>query len=288
MKYILSCYAIALSLIFFLFQGNAYSIELKDMVLVPDGEFMMGSPETAGYPREEQPRHRVNVSEFHIQSHEVTNREFSDFLNEMLKNPEFLRDRESLIVIRNDLKKDAKKDWWPADILFDNNKFRPVPGFEDYPVLSVSWYAADAYCRKAGGRLPTEAEWEKAARGKTGEADYPWGNVLPGDGIVFNIRWANNQYPAPVEPVKSSYRNSYGLYHVSGNVAEWCADWYDPGYYRSSPTKDPKGPDIGNEKVIRGGSWASSAQAIRITFRNYSNPGNLPSGVGFRCVKGSR
>jgi formylglycine-generating enzyme required for sulfatase activity len=257
----------------------------QEMVLIPEGEFTMGSPETARYPAEEQPAHRVFTPAFYMQIHEVTNTAFASFLNAVLRKQATDKERERWIVIRDDLKTEKGKDFWPADITFEDGIFRPVAGFEQYPVISVSWYGAEAYCKWAGGRLPTEAEWEKAGRGGLQGSDYPWGNMLPNDGIIFNRTWVHNHYPAPVETVRSYYPNGYGLYGMAGNAAEWCSDWYEPSYYRHSPHKSPKGPDTGNSKVTRGGSWASNAHGVRVGFRNFGNPAGMPSGVGFRCVK---
>ncbi len=256
-----------------------------EMTFIPEGEFAMGSPDSGKYPTEEQPSHRVFISSFYIQVHEVTNEAFSIFLNESSLKENFSRQREGWIVIRDDLKTERGRDFWPTDITVESSKFKALAGFEQYPALSVSWHGADAYCRWAGGRLPTEAEWEKAARGGLQGADYPWGNMLPSDGIIFNRTWVHNHYPAPVETARTYYPNRFGLYGMAGNVAEWCSDWYDPSYYRNSPSRNPKGPESGSGKVTRGGSWASTTQGLRVGFRNFGNPASMPSGVGFRCVK---
>ncbi|MDA8241057.1 MAG: formylglycine-generating enzyme family protein [Nitrospiraceae bacterium] len=263
------------------------------MVLIPAGSFLMGSPRIENkpleaYPKGETPRHEVYLDAFLIDKYEVTNKEFAEFLDAEKHSAGFEEKREKWVVIRNDLEKQEKADWWPTEIERDGGSYRPVPGFERYPVLSVSWYAADAYCRWAGKRLPTEAEWEKAARGGPAKKDYPWGNEIPTGGVIFKRSWQNNAYPAPVGKVGNYYPNGYGLYDMAGNVSEWCSDWYDRDYYRrSSPSKDPRGPETGLQKVIRGGSWANTAPFLRVAYRNSSSPGSLQSGVGFRCVKGA-
>lgn len=267
--------------------GAAELGDKLEMTLIPSGEFTMGSPETGKYPAEEQPAHRVSTSAFYMHTHEVTNEAFSVFLNASFPKMGQAKERAAWVVIRDDLKSDQGKDFWPADITAESGSFKPLPGFGQYPVVSVSWYGADAYCRWAGGRLPTEAEWEKAARGGPSGADYPWGNMLPSDGIIFNRVWVHNSYPAPVEPVRTYYPNGFGLYGMAGNVAEWCSDWYEPAYYRRSPQSNPLGPETGTSKVIRGGSWASVAQGIRVGYRNFGRPTSMPSGVGFRCVRDS-
>ena len=260
------------------------------MALVPAGSFLMGSPliknnPLAAYPEAETPRHKVSLGAFYIDKFEVTNKAFAAFLNASRKEEDFGQTRKKWVVIRNDLDEQDKTGWWPTEIELDNSSYRAVPGFELYPVLSVSWYAADAYCRNAGKRLPTEAEWEKAARGGLAEMDYPWGSEIPTAGVVFRRVWRNNAYPAPVEQVGTYYANGYGIYDMAGNVSEWCADWYAPSYYEDSPTGNPKGPETGTMKVIRGGSWASDQHSLRVAFRSSSSPFNLNSGVGFRCAK---
>ncbi len=260
------------------------------MAPVPAGEFLMGSPGGTtnlfeSYPATETPRHEVYLDSFMIDKYEVTNREFAEFLNAGRRAPGFAEKREQWVVIRNDLEKQEKADWWPTEIEEDGGTYAPVPGFGKYPVLSVSWYAADAYCRWAGKRLPTEAQWEKAARGGLAKKDYPWGNEIPTGGVIFKRAWQNNAYPAPAAEVGNYYPNGYGLYDMAGNVSEWCSDWYDPAYYQRSPSKGPKGPETGFQKVVRGGSWANAAPFLRVAYRNSSTPESLNSGVGFRCVK---
>lgn len=252
------------------------------MVLIPEGPFIMGSPERSSYPEDEKPSHRVYLDEFYMDMYEVTNQEFANFLNTVAPDEET---RKKWIVLRSDLKTEERKDWWPAEIVFENNRYRPVKGFERHPVNSVSWFAADAYCRWAGKRLPTEAEWEKAARGGLKGKLYPWGDAYPTQGIVFNRPWRDNAFPVPTMPVGNYHPNNYGLWDMAGNVAEWVADWYDPDYYRISPRKNPKGPEEGTEKVIRGGSWAGVADSLRVSARGHATPDSMPSGVGFRCAR---
>lgn len=258
----------------------------EDMVKIPAGSFHMGSPDNNDYPFEERPRHKVYVSAFMIDIYETTNGQFAQFLNAMASRLNNFEDqRQKWVVVRKDLESDEKKDWWPTEIVDERGKYKAVAGFEQNPVLSVSWFGADSFCRWAGKRLPTEAEWEKAAKGKHEDTDYYWGNELPTDGIIFKRYWLNNYLPAPTEPVGNYHPNDNGIFDMSGNVSEWCSDWYEQSYYRKSPASDPKGPESGSNKVIRGGSWTSTAETVRVAFRNFSNPDWLNSGVGFRCVK---
>lgn len=258
----------------------------SSIALVPGGTFFMGSGDESGHSYEESPRHKVYVNSFYMDKHETSNAQFARFLNALTDARTMNEDlRASWIVIRNDLAVDDKKDWWPTEIALENGVYSPLPGFENYPVVSVSWFAADAYCKWSGKRLPTEAEWEKAGRGGLEGKEYPWGDELPTVGVNYKKVWKNNAYPAPVEANNSFNPNGYGLYNMAGNVAEWCSDWYNAYYYRSSPSENPKGPETGISKVTRGGSWASNYSSVRVGFRNYSFPAALNSGVGIRCVK---
>jgi len=255
-----------------------------DMALIPAGEFLMGGPEKSlvfDLPPEERPRHRVYTDAFLMDRHEVTNAEFAAFLNSSRPEP---AKRRTWVVIRSDLET-VDPELWPTEIEEKDGKFAAVRGFEDYPVVSVSWYGADAYCRWAGKRLPTEAEWEKAARGGLEKMEYPWGNSLPTQGVVFRRIWTDNAYPAPAERVGSYLPNGYGLFDMAGNVWEWCADWYDPGYYGKSPYRNPGGPREGEVKVVRGGGWSNDAFKLRVAFRGFSHPARLDPTTGFRCAR---
>ena len=254
-----------------------------EMALIPGGEFFMGS-DSKDLP--DAPLHKVHVSGFYLDRYEVTNRQFAVFLN-TVKPPETKGgERWSWVVLRSDLQLEERQEWWPTEIIYDERtaSYAPFPNFEDYPVLSVSWYAADAYCRWAGKRLPTEAEWERAARGGLEKKEYPWGNEIPTGGVIFERRWMSNSNPPPTEPVGNWHPNGYGLYDMAGNVWEWCSDWYNPNYYKKSPRKDPKGPEVGIEKALRGGSWFNSAYYLRVALRNHIVPENSDDAVGFRCA----
>jgi formylglycine-generating enzyme required for sulfatase activity len=158
--------------------------------------------------------------------------------------------------------------------------FRCGPDYLNHPVVAVNWVDAKAYAEWCGKRLPTEAEWEYAARGGLEGLNYPNGNTLaPSDG-----NYSKSDKRGSVA-VGSYLPNGFGLHDMQGNVVEWVADWYAPDYYASSPRKNPAGPDVGKFKVIRGGGWHSGPSCNVVHFRNALPPGWLDFNVGFRCVK---
>jgi formylglycine-generating enzyme required for sulfatase activity len=227
-------------------------------VYIPSGQFWMGSLETeAGAGKEEKPQHPVYLSVYWIDQIEVTNAMYLRCVREGVCRPP----------------KESGSSTRPA--YFDE------PGFGNYPVIYVSWGDADTYCRWAGRRLPSEAEWEKAARGSDGQT-YPWGEDPPGPGRAnFNNQVGDTRavgsYSAGASP--------YGALDMSGNVAEWVADWYDPDYYPVSPASNPTGPESGDFRVLRGGSWFNMARAMRAAFRLSNYPDLQSDTLGFRCAR---
>ena len=239
----------------------------EDMVLVPGGEFVMGSSTGEA---DERPEHRVFVKDFFIDRFEVTNDKYAAFLNKAGNQPE--GGAYYLFVGSADCRIDEIR-----------GTFIVQEGYGDHPVTMVTYYGAEAYAKWAGKRLPTEAEWEKAARGGLTGRKYPWGNDI--DTLSANY----GRRRMGTTPVGSFAPNGFGLYDMAGNVAEMVGDYYDGRYYRSSPSADPKGPETGEVRVVRGGSWLSGPVGVGVWVRQ---AGVLPyitlPNVGFRCVKGAR
>jgi formylglycine-generating enzyme required for sulfatase activity len=253
-----------------------------EMTLIPAGDFFMGSKEEDLV--ESAPRHRVYLSAFYIDMMEISNANFAEFLNAIRPHERIGGIRWNWLVLRSDLNFEERADWWPTEIMYENGKYRAFSGYEAYPVITVNWSAADAYCEWAGKRLPTEAEWEKAARGGLRDMSYPWGNAIPTKGPVYEKKWLQNDSPPATSAVGNYYPNGYGVYDTAGNVSEWCSDWYSSDYYRKSPRENPKGPGSGTHKIIRGGAWYNDAVSIRVDQRGWIEPFAIDEGIGFRCV----
>jgi formylglycine-generating enzyme required for sulfatase activity len=268
----------------------------------------MGDAFDEGYPADgESPVHQVTVGGFRIDTTAVTNQQFAAFVDSTGYRTEAELFGSSAVfhLLAQADKKDvlgvaAGTPWWlnvrGADWAHPAGPKSGWSDFSDHPVVHVSHNDALAYCRWAGRRLPTEAEWEYAARGGLAGQRYPWGNELLGDGgqHLCNI-WqgtfplANTQGDGHLgtAPVKSFPPNGYGLYEVSGNVWEWCSDWFLPKYYRNSPENSPQGPTIGSGRVMRGGSYLchdSYCNRYRVAARSSNTPESSSGNTGFRTV----
>ena len=252
----------------------------EGMVLIPAGTFQMGS--TTG-DVDEVPVHTVELDAFYIDQHEVTNAKYQTFVAATGHPPP----RGIGYTAVYELLKNDYEPW--------ND-----PGFNhpDQPVTTVTWFDATAYCEWVGKRLPTEAEWEKAARGGLEGARYPWGNTEP-DNTSANFADSQTEFEwrSPdvndgflfTAPVGTFPPNGYGLFDMAGNVWEWCADWYSPTYYSDvqgaeSPPRNPTGPDTGERRVLRGGTWYRAVHTIRNAERVSDFPSNSLNVVGFRCA----
>ncbi len=227
------------------------------MILISSGEFWMGSPEDEG-DADEHPRNKVYLDAFYVDIYEVTVSHYAKFMKATRRNvPEF---------------------WDQVDLRRDSEK----------PVVGISWYDARDYCEWSGKRLPTEAEWERTARGTEGRK-YPWGSNPPSPNLAnfdqnFRTEKAYADYLKPVGAYKNS-RTPEGAYDMTGNVWEWVNDWYEENYYKHIPTRNPLGPDRGETKVMRGGSWDYYPWILRSADRNGLNPSDRYATLGFRCAR---
>ena len=227
------------------------------LVHVPAGTSRMG--DDTG-PRPERPAHPVTLDGFYLAQHPVTNAQYRRFVAATGHRVPYLDDARV-----------ARENW-------DPRRRRPPNGRGAHPVVLVSWHDARAYCRWAGGRLPTEAEWEKAARGGLAGKRYPWGDEI-GRGS------ANYDNPAGTTAVGRYPPNGYGLFDMAGNVWEWVADWYAPDFYAASPDRNPRGPRTGRVKVLRGGAWLLFPEFCRVSYRFRNNPDFRFNLIGFRLAR---
>lgn len=222
----------------------------REMVCIPEGPFAMGSSEE-GTPKSERPAHTVHLDPFYIDRCPVTNEQYRMF---------------TLATGHR-----APPHWRRGNYAL---------GMDEHPVVNVSWRDAQAYAEWAGKRLPTEAEWEKTARG-TDERNYPWGNRF-----VEGERCNNTNSFGSTTPVNEfpDGRSPYGVWDMAGNVYEWCADYYDEEYYETGPDVDPRGPEEGRERAVRGGCFAESRAAVRTTYREGLRQEETSDRIGFRCA----
>lgn len=230
-----------------------------EMVLVPSGPFSMGSLNGGS---DELPVHEVFLSAYYLDVYEVTNIQFSVFLNDVPSQVLYSKFNGTLI--------NEYEGIW-----------RVEPGFESYPVVDVTWFNAQAFCEWRNAGLPSEAQWEKGARG-TDDRPFPWGRAVAGIFADFN----RTSGPSPVGSFPRG-ASPYGNHDMAGNVWEWTRDWYDDSYYSGSPYVNPLGPDNGVLKVRRGGSTGDNEDTIRSSLRNSMPPNYSDSVIGFRCARQS-
>ncbi len=244
-----------------------------EMVLLSGGEFWMGLHEellskvyeigklsgvegiVEKVMRTEMPRHLVSIEPFYIDKYEVTNEEFASFVKQTSYKPE-------------------------------GNWARYYgPGMERRPAVGVNWNDANAYAGWAGKRLPTEAEWEFAARSGTDDMLFPWGDTISADKASCEFKERSSHSKIRTSKIGSYPPNLFGIHEMIGNAAEWCADWYDESYYSKTPGQNPSGPEKGREKVVRGGGWMTSPFFCRVSCRGSFKPDLSNQQIGFRCAR---
>ncbi len=233
-------------------------LNAAEMVTIPAGEFTMGRTKLTSDDKtnmrphvllDDRPARKVFISSFQLDAAEVTQADYSRFI-EAREHP-------------------APWHWQGA---------KPPEGALAFPVYNVSWDDAHAYCAWAGGRLPTEAEWERAARGGLEGVDFPNGDKLDATMARFNVASGPG-------PVRAYSPNAFGLYDMAGGVSEWTADWFAGNFYARGLDKNPQGPSSGEYRVIRGGAWSDSARRVTVFFRNWVRPEQKTPNLGFRCAR---
>ncbi|TAJ23092.1 MAG: formylglycine-generating enzyme family protein [Nitrospirae bacterium] len=250
-------------------KSQQLSATAAEWVLVPAGEFEMGAEGAPAGP-DEAPKHKVTLDAFYIGKYEVTNRQYQAFVKTTGHRPP-------------DNPDGPKYSIWKGTT--------PLDGTAELPVINVSWNDAVAYCKWVGGRLPTEAEWEKAARGTDGRT-YPWGNdPVTGNRSNYGIEGVTFWEGPTTLAKKDQYdfgKSPYGAYEMAGNVWEWVQDWYDENYYKNSPAQNPTGPAEGKTRVMRGGSWRDQPDIVRAANRNKHLPDERRTYIGIRCAKDAK
>jgi eukaryotic-like serine/threonine-protein kinase len=240
--------------------GSTWTSPVEGMVMVyiPQGEFSMGNDNGDA---DEAPMHSISLDAYWIDQTEVTNAMYAKCTQTGVCQP-------------------PSQSFSQA-----HNAYYSNLQYADYPVIYVNWNEAQSYCKWVGGRLPTEAEWEKAARGTDGRK-YPWGNDTPTCSLADF--WSGNSGCVGDTTVVGSYPTGaslYGALDMAGNVWEWVADWYDAAYYSNSPAFNPPGPPAGDNRVLRGGSWGDTGDYLSTSIRLRYDPAFSLDYVGFRCAR---
>jgi iron(II)-dependent oxidoreductase len=229
------------------------------MVFIPGGDYLRGRSHTLPddhlkwFPallQDDRPVRRIHVDPFYLDTHEVSNEQYAAFLKATRRRP--------------------PPHWVRGEM---------PAGKERHPVANVSWEDASEYARWMGKRLPTEAEWERACRGLAEGSKYFWGERPPGK---EDARYGAVDGPVATGQCRPNY---FGLYDIAGNVWEWCADWYELGYYQKAPERNPRGPATGMYRVLRGGSWLDEPKFLTCAYRSWARPAEKSPNIGFRCAK---
>ena len=277
------------------------------LVRLAGGSFRMGAEGDGTYPADgEGPVHRVRLSPFSIAAHAVSNDDFAAFVDATGHVTEAERFGWSFVfagLLPDDFETTrgvAAAPWWRqvagADLRHPEGPPSDIRDRGEHPVVHVSWNDAWAYCTWTGTRLPSEAEWEFAARGGLEDRRFPWGDELaPGGEHAMNV--FQGTFPARntcadgyagTAPVGAFPPNGYGLYNTTGNVWEWCSDWFSPDSYRATPRTDPQGPASGTHRVMRGGSYLchdSYCNRYRVAARSANTPDSSTGNLGFRVAR---
>ncbi|WP_235533048.1 formylglycine-generating enzyme family protein [Paenibacillus sp. Leaf72] len=279
------------------------------MILLPGGTFQMGTDDLEGFPSDgEGPVREVELSPFYIDAYAVSNREFKQFVDATGYATESEQYGWSYVFhlfvseacARTVTRSVQRTPWWwvveGADWKHPDGPDSSIEDRMDHPVVQVSFNDALAYCKWSGKRLPTEAEWEYAARGGLDQKRYPWGDDLKPDGQYRCNIW-QGKFPtlntnmdgyAGTAPVDAYLPNGYGLYNVVGNVWEFCADWFSVDYHQSASLLNPQGPPRGQSKVMKGGSYLchrSYCNRYRVAARSSNTPDSASGNMGFRCAR---
>ena len=280
----------------------------RGMKLLEGGPFLMGNDKDDGFPEDgEGPVREVTVHPFYVDVTPVTNVQFQEFINAT----GYRSDADTygwsfifwMLIENKRIQLDERVvglEWWiKVDEANWRRPFGPgsrIKNLKDHPVVHVSWNDVFAYCEWAGKRLPTEAEWEYAARGGLVQKTYPWGDALTPNGKHMCNIWQgrfplkNTQEDGYIgaNPVKAFKPNGFGLYSMSGNVWEWCYDWFSPTYHVEGPRSNPMGPADGTDKVMKGGSYLchdSYCNRYRVAARFHNTPESSTGNCSFRCVR---
>ena len=260
-------------------------INLYEMMHVPAGNFIMGSD---SFDIDERPVREIFLDEYWIDKYPVTNEQYASFLNSFIKN---YPDR------RLEIDKFINLDKNEVKVELVNDRFVPIISYGKHPVIDVTWYGAEEFAKFYHKRLPTEAEWEKAARGFAGRR-YPWGKQIdssnanywdskdPFEDGTSSVGFYNGQKYLGFQT--SDSQSPFGAYDMVGNVREWVTDWYQWNYYSKSSKINPQGPQSGDKKVVRGGGYLFHADDLRTTIRYALKPGKSADFIGFRCASSTK
>lgn len=289
-------------------ENRSESGSTEGMTLLSGGTFLMGTDDNKGFPSDgEGPIRAVHLDPFYIDRHAVTNALFAKFVESTGYVTDAERYNWSFVfysflhpkLAKRARQRAAEAPWWRivqgACWKWPEGRGSHITDRMDHPVVHVSWNDAVAYCEWAGKRLPTEAEWEYAARGGLEQKRFPWGNKLKPDGEhrcniwqgAFPHRDTGEDGYVGTAPVDSFKPNGYGLYNMSGNVWEWCSDWFSPTYHEKEPKENPTGPSTGEARVMRGGSYLchkSYCNRYRVAARSSNTQDSSTGNLGFRCA----